>query len=69
MLKHKQKGNAALGLFFAALIVLSVCGWVSNLIKLTDCDFEAPYKCEVVHTIGVFIVPIGVFTGYMDFGK
>lgn len=41
-------------------------GWVKNLSKLTDCDFEAPYKCEVVRTVGV-VPPIGAVIGYMEF--
>ena len=50
------------------VVLLIGTGWVKNLIKLSDCDFEAPYKCEVVHVVGV--VPfIGAVTGWMDFGK
>lgn len=54
------------------LLVSVVCvlafGWVMNLVKLTRCDSEAPYKCEVVHALGVF-PPVGVVTGWMDMGK
>lgn len=49
------------------LLVLPV-GWVKNIIKLTQCDFEAPYNAEIIHGVG--IVPIvGAVTGWMDFGK
>ena len=51
------------------LIILVVgTGWVKNLIKLTDCDFEAPYKAEVIHVVGL-IPPVGMVTGWMDVGK
>jgi hypothetical protein len=53
------------------LFVISVgfgVGWVKNLIKLTNCDFEAPYKAEVIHTIGIIPI-VGGVTGWMDFGK
>ena len=45
-----------------------VGGWCQNLYKLSECDFEAPYKAEVIHTIGIIPI-VGVFTGWMDFGK
>ena len=48
-------------------IVIGV-GWVKNLIKLSDCDFETPYKAEVIHVIGI-IPPVGAVTGWLDAGK
>lgn len=64
--------NQSLHNFFVIVIAIITIaagiGWVKNLIKLTECDFESPYKAEVIHTLG--LVPIiGAFTGYMDFGK
>ena len=43
-------------------------GWVKNIIKLSDCDFEALYKCEVVYIVGL-IPPVGMITGWLDMGK
>ena len=65
----KQKGSEVIVAVIYLVIVLAVCvGWVKNLIKLTDCDFEAPYKAEVIHAVGIIPV-VGTFTGWMDFGK
>jgi len=47
------------------LIALAVIGWLKNIVKFSDCDFVAPYKCEVVHGIGIVPV-VGAFTGWMD---
>ena len=55
-------------LLIITLIVAGITGYVKNIVALTDCDFEAPVKCEVIHTIGLLPI-VGVFTGYMDFGK
>ena len=44
------------------IVVIIMVGWVKNPIKLTDCDFEAPYKAEVIHTVGL-VPPIGAITG------
>lgn len=55
-------------LVIAIIVIAAGIGWVKNLIKLTECDFASPYKAEVIHTLGLMPV-IGIFTGYMDFGK
>ena len=43
-------------------------GWMKNLIKLSECDFEAPYKAEIIHAAGI-IPPVGMITGWLDVGK
>lgn len=40
-------------------------GWVKNLGKFIDCDFEAPYKAEVIYGLGI-VTPIGGITGYLN---
>jgi hypothetical protein len=30
--------------------------WIANFVKLTQCDFEAPYKGEAIHAIG--LIPV-----------
>ena len=50
------------------LILVIGVGWVKNIIKLSDCDFEAPYKAEVIHAIGL-IPPVGMVTGWLDIGQ
>jgi hypothetical protein len=56
-------------LIMQLIIVLVVgVGWVKNIIKLSNCDFEAPYKCEVIHAVGI-IPPVGMITGWLDVGK
>jgi hypothetical protein len=51
-----------------SILLAAGFGWIMNLNKLAECDFQAPYKAEVIHTAGLF-PPIGAFTGWMDFGK
>lgn len=34
------------------LMIIGIC-WVKNLKRLSDCDFNAPYRCEVIHGLGV----------------
>lgn len=54
-------------------ILMLVCsaaftGWVKNIIKLSNCDFESPYKAEVIHAVGL-LPPVGMITGWLDVGK
>lgn len=49
----------------ATISIAPAIGWVMNLYKLTKCDFEAPYKCEVIRAVGLIPI-VGCFTGWMD---
>jgi len=42
-------------------VFIAVC-WIANLVGLFNCDFEAPFKEEVIHLIGVFIPPASIVT-------
>ena len=67
----RQKGYTAVEVVVVLQIVLALAigtGWVKNIIKLSNCDFEAPYKAEVIHAIGI-IPPVGAIVGWMDFGE
>ena len=49
----------------ALLIYLTfVMTWVINLIKLINCDFDAPYKEEIVYSIGLFLPPTSIVTAW-----
>jgi len=50
------------------IVAIVATGWVKNLIKLSDCDFKAPYKAEIIHAVGI-IPPVGAVTGWMNLGK
>ena len=50
------------------IIVVIATGWVKNIVKLSECDFEPSYKAEVIHTIGL-IPPVGAITGWLNLGK
>ena len=53
---------------YLVIVIGMGTGWVKNLIKLSECDFEPSYKAEIFYAVG--IIPfVGAFTGWMDFGK
>lgn len=55
-------------LIVVAIVVLGIVGWVKNIIALSECDFAAPYKAEVIHVVGI-IPPVGAIVGWIDVGK
>jgi len=69
---RSQKGFTLVELMVVFVIIFMIfgvgTGWVKNIIKLTRCDFEKPYKAEVIHTAGL-IPPIGMVTGWLNVGN
>ena len=55
-------------IIYAVIVLVIGVGWVKNIIKLSNCDFESPYKAEVIHTVGL-LPPIGMITGWLNPGK
>lgn len=53
-------------LLVALVMMLGIVGWSMNIYKLTKCDFESPYKSEIIRGAGVAIPVIGAITGYVD---
>lgn len=47
------------------VFLIIAIGWIMNVVKLVKCDFEAPYKAEVIRGIGL-IPPIGMIVGWMN---
>ena len=60
MNKYQEPDGCAFLSFFVWIII--VISWVNNLIDLFACDFEAPFKDEIIHLIGVFIFPASIIT-------
>jgi hypothetical protein len=50
------------------LFLVAGVGWGKNIIKLSNCDFQPPYRAEVIHTMGL-IPLIGAVTGWLDLGE
>lgn len=63
--------TAVVGIAFAVVVTLAAAfGWGKNIVELvTECDFQAPYKCEVVRGAGIPIWPLGSVMGYIDMSE
>ena len=62
----KQNGFTLIEIIFVLVVVVGFGSWVTNLVKFTNCDFESPYKCEVIHGAGVFVPPLSVITAWFS---
>ena len=51
-----------LEIFYIAFLLLAIGSYIGNGVKLINCDFEAPYKEEVVYGIGVVAAPLSLIT-------
>lgn len=54
---------------FLVLILFLICtyGWILNIYKLVQLDFEKPYQAEVIRIIGVPVGMVGAVVGYVNF--
>ena len=67
MLKNRR-GFTAVELIVIIMLWVAI-GWCANLYRLASCDFASPYKAEVIHGVGVFVVPLSAITGFIDLGE
>lgn len=56
-------------LFYTVLftiVFVSIVGFALNMVRLLNCDFEAPYKAEAIRITGIFVPPVGIVAGFFD---
>ena len=70
-MSNKLFSNAEGAGFICAALIAVTCsiGYGLNIVKLFGCDFEAPYKAEVIRIIGIPVAPVGMIAGYLDLGE
>ena len=59
-----QKGFALIGILFVLLWVAAAAGYIMNIVKITQLDFQEPYKAEVIRVAGI-LPPVGAIVGYL----
>ena len=57
-----QRGFTLIELVLVLFFVLGPSLWVWNAVKLASCDFNADYRCEVIHGVGLVLPPTSVVT-------
>lgn len=53
-------------IIYVLIIAFFTAPWVINFVKLTNCDFESNYKCEIIHGVGVVIPPTSWVTVWFE---
>lgn len=59
----KQHGFTLAELIVVIVIVIGVCGWVWNIVKIAGSD--AINAMVILRCIGVFIAPLGSVLGFL----
>lgn len=62
---HKQRGFTAFELFWVAVIVLGLGGWIANIVKLIGMIDDPLTAMFVARIVGVFATPVGAILGFM----
>jgi hypothetical protein len=47
-----------------SIVALIGYGWFANLYKLSQYNFNSPYRAEVLRGVGALVFPVGVVMGY-----
>ena len=52
--------------FGCAVLLWIIFGiaWAVNLVKFIQCDFDAPYKEEIIHAVGIIFPPTAILTAW-----
>ena len=54
------------GLLVLAFWGTFLTGWIMNIYKFAQCDFDTPLKAEVIRGIGIPVAPMGAIIGFID---
>jgi hypothetical protein len=64
----KQRAFAGVNVLLLFMLFMSATWWYNGY-KLTQCDFDALYKCEAIHGLGLFAAPASVVTVWFSTDK
>jgi hypothetical protein len=68
-MNNKQRGFTVIVItviLYVAFVLVVVCGWVGNLVKIARTDWDKPLTPKtIVRIVGIPIVPLGAVMGYV----
>jgi hypothetical protein len=65
---ENKKGSIGTVFLVLTILIISI-GWIMNVVKFCKCDFEDPYKTEIIRGVGIPVFPMGAVCGFMDIGE
>ena len=66
---HNSRAEDLIILIITSIYILLAASWINNAIKLSECDFEANYRCELIHSIGLIIPQASLITTWFGTDK
>ncbi len=45
--------------------IFGVIGYITNIVRFCGCDFEAPWRTEIIRGVGIFVPPLGAVLGFI----
>jgi hypothetical protein len=64
MNKNKQLGFTAFEIFVAILVLVSLCGYIANIVKLVMAVGGEVTAMFVLRVVGIFAAPLGAILGF-----
>lgn len=58
--------DQTIGKILLLIAGILMMGWFVNIIRFFQCDFDTPFKEEVVRGVGIFVPPVGGVVGYIN---
>ena len=58
---HSKVPATSLAIISFTVVAVFAGLYIANIVKFSRCDFEAPFKCEVLHGAGL-LPPLAPFT-------
>lgn len=60
-----QRGFTIVELIVVVLGLASIIGWVWNIVKLSQMNFEPITTMLIIRIAGILVAPLGVVVGYL----
>lgn len=60
-----RRGDVIAFLFYLALIIGIVYGWIANIVIIAGSNFSEITGMLVLRVVGIFVAPLGVVLGYV----
>ena len=65
-MKYLNKGSGLTFIFiYIALAIVSLAGWIWNIVKLSDLGLDPLTGEVVIRVVGIFVAPLGAVMGYL----
>lgn len=65
-MRNKQKGFTIAELVIVILLLVCLCGWIGNIVRLVDVIKQPLTAFEVLRIVGVPVAPLGVVLGFIS---